>query len=284
MLKKILVPLDGSDVSESVLASALLMARCHQAEVLLIRVVPHLAEMAPGLAPERVPELQQKAIVRARNYLENRSAQFAPGVVYTHTKLGLAREEVPALARLCACDLILMASHGRDGAQHWLLGSVAEGILRRSPCPVLLVRPQASPSANFRHILVPVDGSPASLAVLPVLADLLAPEGKVTLLQSSGVSLYPNFAHKALAVQSYLEEAEARLREIHCPGLPMDVVVTDGEPVEDILSWSQANDCDLIAMTSHGRGGFQRFLLGSVSEKVARHALCNVLMAPHVEH
>lgn len=280
-MMKILVPLDGSDLSESVLPSALALAQRHRAEILLLRVVEHMGELAPGLAPELVPELQQKALSRALNYLENRSARLTPALVTPITAIGSPREQIAALAEQHQCDLVLMASHGRDGAEHWLLGSVAEAVLRQAPCPVLLVRPPAAAASVFRHILVPVDGSEASLAVLPALSAYLAPGGKVTLLQSGGISLYPNFADKAQAVETYLSQLEIDLRQIQLPGLAPEVVVLDGNPVDDILSWSQVNGCDLIAMSSHGRSGFRRFWLGSVSEKVARHALCDVLIFPH---
>ncbi len=281
MIERILLPLDGSDVSESALECAVALAQRHQAEVVLVQVVGHMAEMAPGLLPELIPELQQKALSRALNYLENRAARFAPLVASPVTALGSARDQLPALARHHRCDLMVMASHGRDGAEHWLLGSVAEGVLRQAPCPVLLVRPPAQAASAFRHILVPVDGSEASLAVLDRLSDFLAPGGKVTLLQSGGVSLYPNFAHKAEAVEAYLKDMETRLGEIQVPGLPLEVVVLGGNPVDDILDWSRANECDLIAMSSHGRSGFRRLWLGSVSEKVARHADCDVLIFSH---
>lgn len=281
MIAKILIPLDGSDLSESALPCALQLAHRHHAESALLQVVPHLGELAPGLLPELVPELQQKAVNRARNYLENRACRFSPLVVSTLTRLGSPREEIPAVAQRCQSDLIVMASHGRDGAEHWLLGSVAEGVLRQAPCPVLLVRPMAPPASSFRHILVPVDGSEASLAVLKSLPDFLATDGKVTLLQSSGVLLYPNVSSKSQVVQAHLQLLESSLKRISVPGVRLEVVVLEGNPVDDILSWSQANDCDLIAMSSHGRTGFRRLWLGSVSEKVARHANCDVLIFPH---
>jgi len=281
MIERILLPLDGSDVSESALACAQALAQRHQAEVVLVQVVGHIGEMAPGLIPELVPELQRKALSRALNYLENRASRLAPLAASPVTALGSPRDQIPALAYYHHCDLIVMASHGREGAEHWLLGSVAEGVLRQAPCPVLLVRPPAQAASIFRHILVPVDGSQPSLAVLHRLSDFLAPGGKVTVLQSGGVSLYPNFAHKAEAVEAYLKEVEAGLRQLQLPGLPLEVVVLDGNPVDDILSWSRANECDLIAMSSHGRSGFRRLWLGSVSEKVARHADCDVLIFSH---
>ena len=281
MIKRILVPLDGSELSESALPCAVQLARRHHSETILAQVIPHLAELAPGLAPELVPELQTRAVSRARNYLENRGSRFAPLVVSPLTRLGSAREEIPALAERCGCDLMVMASHGRDGAEHWLLGSVAEGILRAAPCPVLLVRPPAQALAAFHNILVPVDGSPASLQVLQRLPDYLAPGGQITLLQSGGLSLYPNFAHKTELVEGYLAGLEADLRLVAENGPASQVVVLDGEPVDDILSWSRTHPCDLIAMSSHGRSGFRRFWLGSVAEKVSRQAPCDVLIFPH---
>jgi len=270
-------------LAESVLPCALALARRHQAETVLLRVVEHIGDLAPGLAAELVPELQQKALIRAVNYLESRAAAFAPGLVSPLTAMGSPREQIAELALQHSCDLIVMASHGRDGAQHLLLGSVAELVLRQAPCPVLLVRPQAPSGPDFRHIVVPVDGSEASLAVLGHLADYLAPGGKVTLLHSSGVSLYPNVPHKGHAVEAYLNEMEARLRKVEMDGVALEVVVLDGNPVDDILHWSKDNGCDLIAMSSHGRSGFRRLWLGSVCEKVARHAACDLLVFPHSE-
>lgn len=283
MLKRILIPLDGTEVSESALECAReLSQRCH-ASLMLVRIVEHLGELAPAMPPELLPELQRKAEARALNYLEDRAARLAPLSVELYHPTGSARDEIARLAELHQCDLIMMASHGRDGAQHLLLGSVAEGLLRQSPCPVLLVRPQARARSQFAHILVPVDGSTASLSVLEKLPPLLAPGGKVTLLQSSGVSLYPNYEHKAGLVEEYLQRAEARLRLVTHADLPLEVVVLEGQPVSDILGWSAENNCDLIAMTTHGRTGFRRFWLGSVTEKVARQAPCHVLVhrPPH---
>ncbi|MBS2038839.1 universal stress protein [bacterium] len=282
MLKRILIPLDGTEISERALDCGREMARRCGASLVLARIVEHLGELAPGLPPELLPELQRKAEIRALNYLEDRAARLVPLDVQIYNPIGSARDEIARLAEAHHCDLILMASHGRDGAQHLLLGSVAEGLLRQSPCPVLLVRPEARPASLFSHVLVPVDGSSASLSVLEKLPPLLAPDGKVTLLQSSGVSLYPNYQHKAGLVEEYLQRAEARLRLISQPGMNLEVVVLEGQPVSDILSWSSENDCDLVAMTTHGRTGFRRFWLGSVCEKVARLAPCHVLVhRPH---
>ncbi|MFN8613624.1 MAG: universal stress protein [Vulcanimicrobiota bacterium] len=278
MFKRILLPLDGTEVSESALDCARELSQRNHASLVLARVVEHMGQLAPGLPPELLPELQRKAEIRALNYLEDRAARLAPLEVLVCTPVGSPRDEIARLAESHHCELVVMTSHGRDGAQHMLLGSVAEGVVRQSPCPVLLVRPQSSATSQFNHIVVPVDGSSASLTILESLPPLLAAGGKVTLLQSSGVSLYPNYEHKADLVEDYLQRAEARLRLVSHPGLPLEVVVLEGQPVDDILSWTSQNGCDLIAMTTHGRTGFRRFWLGSICEKVARQAPCHVLV------
>ncbi|MBT9584205.1 universal stress protein [bacterium] len=278
---KILVPLDGSDLSESVLPCALDMARRHQAELVLVRATEHFGTIAPGLPPDLGLQLQEQAQKKSINYLESMQSHLPGVAVNAQAPLGPARDEIYHTAVRQKCDLIIMASRAREGPARWLLGSVAEAVLRQSPCPVLLLRPPAGQSSLFQHILVPIDGSEASLAVLHKVQPYLAPGGKVTLLQSSDLSLYPYvFDVKSETVQEYLNQLEADLRKIEVEGLTLEVTVLDGDPIDAILTWSQENDCDLIAMSTHGRTGFRRFWLGSVTEKVARHSHCPVLAFP----
>jgi nucleotide-binding universal stress UspA family protein len=281
---RILLPLDGSELSELVLPWVAELARRHQAEVVLVRATEHFGTLAPGLPADLGLQLQEQAQKKSLNYLEAMQGQLTDLPVSIECPLGPARDEIGHTAVRRQCDLIVMASRGREGPARWLLGSVAEAVLRQSPCPVLLLRPPLSQAAVFQNILVPVDGSEASLRVLQKLHSYLAPGGKVTLLQSSDLSLYPYvFDVRSEAVDHYLDQIEKELREIKVEGLNLDVVVLDGDPVDAILTWSMENECDLIAMSTHGRSGFRRFWLGSVTEKVARHSHCPVLAFPGSE-
>ena len=278
---KILVPLDGSDLAESVIPCCLDLAQRLLAEVLLVKATEHFGTLAPGLPPDLGLQLQEQAQTRSFNYLESMHERFPGLKISSQAPLGPAREEIAHTATREHCDLIVMASHGREGPARWLLGSVAEAVLRQSPCPVLLLRPPAGPSSLFQHILVPVDGSQTSLQVAHKIGPYLAPGGKVTLLQSSNLSLYPYvFDVRSETVERYLQETEDHLREYRVAGLEMDAVVLDGDAVDAILTWSHENEVDLIAMSTHGRSGVRRFWLGSVTEKVARHSHCPVLAFP----
>lgn len=272
MLRKILLPLDESKLSESAIPCALdLVSRC-SAETILMEVTPHFAGQAPGLLPLTALEMEQKQLEISRKYLEKQAARWGTHPVSLHTPVGRACEEICNLAFEKGCDLILMASHGRDNFPRWLLGSVAEGVLRQTRSPVLLLRPPAGDHSLFQNILVPTDGSDASLAFLPDLRNFLAARGTITLLLSSGTSL----VRPVGGMEMHFQQIETRLRQLGYP-----VVVLKADPVADILRWSESNGCDLIAMSTHGRSGFRRFWLGSVTEKVARHAPCPVLVFPH---
>lgn len=268
MLSKILLPLVESELSESTIPCALDFAARGTTETLLVEVAP---------LPLAGAEVEQQQLEQCRLYLQRQSARWGAHPVTYHTPVGRPDEEICRLAFDEGCDLILMASHGRDHFSRWLLGSVAEGVLRQARCPVLLLRPPAAPHSLFQKILVPTDGSDVSLAFLPNLPNFLAPGGTITLLLSTGTSL----SRPIGGLEAHFQLTENRLRQLQWNGEPYPLVVLKADPVHDILSWSQANSCDLIAMSTHGRGGFRRFWLGSVTEKVARHAHCPVLVYPH---
>jgi len=277
MLRRILVPLDESKLSESALPCALDLASRCQAETALVQVTPHVALEAPGLPAETALHMQEEQLKHARRYLEQKSAPFAPRPVKLYTPVGRASDEISRLAFEHGCDLILMCSHGRDHLARWLLGSVAEGVIRQAHCPVLLLRPATADHSLFRNIVVPSDGSAPSTAFLADLQNYLAPGGQITLLLSTGTSLSPEFG----SMESYFQQVEGQLRQLQVHGKTLPLVVLRGEPADDILSWSQNHACDLIAMSTHGRSGYRRFWLGSITEKVARHATCPVLVFPH---
>jgi len=277
MLRRILVPLDGSKLSESAIPCALNLASRLAAETVLVEVTRHFALAAPGLPPATALAMQDEQLKRSQNYLEEHSAAFAPRSVAIYTPLGRPTDEIPKLALEQGCNLIVMSSHGRDYLSRWLLGSVAEGVIRQAHCPVLLLRTPAVERSLFRNIVVPSDGSKPSLAFLADLQNFLAPDGKITLLLSTGTSLSPELG----AMESYFEQIETELRQLEYKGTPYPVAVLKGEPASDILSWCENNACDLIAMSTHGRSGYRRFWLGSITEKVARHATCSVLVFPH---
>lgn len=278
---KILVALDGSRLAESMLPWAVFWARQTNAQVVLVRVCDPGSAVAPDLPEPLKTKMQQLSLATAREYLGSVAAAFEGLPVECHHPPGRARHEIPELARRLNCQLIFVASHGRTGPDRWILGSVAEGVLRRSTCPVLLLRPPLNTAACFQNVLVPVDGSPESLAALENLAPFLASEARVTLFQSSGLCpIEMGVEEDSEVLQHYLDQIATQLRQWTLPHHELEVVVTHGDPVECILTRAREQGCDLIAMSTLGRSGDPSLWLGSVTEKVARAAPCPVLACP----
>ncbi len=147
MYKKILVPLDGSEVAEAVLPHEERLAKDHDAEIVLLRVAVNPAfEFAmsdPAIAAQVVSDMEQQskeymAAMEAR--LKGKGFKVTSAIVEGGVAEAILRE-----AEERGADLIAMSTHGRSGMARWLIGSVADKVVRASPLPVLLVRPSQPP-------------------------------------------------------------------------------------------------------------------------------------------
>lgn len=186
-----------------------------------------------------------------------------------------------------------MATHGRSGVNRWFLGSVAEKVLRGTKAPLLLVR--ARPQANrdmaaLQRILVPLDGSALAEKILPTAGELAARLKLGVLLFRVYRMPSPLFSggHGFHSVQVF-EDADALRREslaylekqaepLRLRGIEVATTVCEGFGGDEIVTLARDTPDSLIAMSSHGRSGAGRWLLGSVAENVARHAIRPVLV------
>lgn len=261
MFDRILIPLDGSATAESILPQVRRLTLNRRSELILLRVVePFPADFHLGL-----PESKE-----AEHYIQ----KLAERLVHQGLKArGMVRvgTPVPTLldsARAEQATVIALSTHARSGLSRWVLGSVAENLMAHSPIPVLILRASASateptPLTPFHNILMPTDGSPASLAIIPRLRDFARPlDARITLL-----TVYPPgqvqgaWPLEAAAVKA----AEQSLREA-C--LVTAFHERHGHPPEEILKEAAEEGSDLIAMTTHGRSGPSRWILGSVTSEV----------------
>lgn len=189
-------------------------------------------------------------------------------------------------------DMIVLGTQGRRGMSRILLGSVAEEVVRRAQCPVLTVRGEEEGSDQHsgspQRILVPVDFSDhsrealryahewsklyegAAIDVLHVVEENLHPAFYVGGVRSV-YDVEPNLDQKAL------EKLEAFVEETVGPSVEADSHVVSGTAASAIPTFVEEHAVDLVAMSTHGRTGMDRFLLGSVAEKVVRHVRCPVL-------
>jgi nucleotide-binding universal stress UspA family protein len=285
-MKRILVPLDGSLLAASILPVAEEWAKEDGAEVILLRAV--LAHHLPGgdatEAEVRVVDEGETYLREVAERLERRGLKRVRWIVWYD-------EPAPAIAEAAArdeVDLIAMATHGRSGLSRLLLGSVAEAVVRSSRVPVLLLRGQSAwkPWVHGK-ILVPLDGSEASAAILPIVERLAGPRDlTVSLLEV--IEPLPSAAHAELASQVEemmavrREEAERYLAKVAEPmadeGMRVEWAVKGGKAAETIATAANETRADLIAMATHGRSGLGRLLFGSVAEGVLRSAAVPILL------
>jgi nucleotide-binding universal stress UspA family protein len=177
-VKKILVALDGSKTAEHALPLARALARALQAPVELLAVVD-IAEVARHVTADQSSMLRtlvDDTTRRLDKYLQSVAKNFPAGAVDHTVKNGSAAEVIVESAAADNETLIAMATHGRSGLDRWLLGSVAEKVLRAAANPLLLVRAvEQAPlweMATLKRVIVPLDGSELSESILPFVETL----------------------------------------------------------------------------------------------------------------
>jgi nucleotide-binding universal stress UspA family protein len=290
MLRRILVPLDGSRFAEEALPAALRLSRRDAAQLDLVTVQePPLPIARTGGAPVRDPAFDRELQRQARAYLDQLLGRLEAGDRPRATAALLGGRTVETLLEHIQArevDLVVMTTHARGGASRAWLGSVADGLVRRSPVPVLLLRPAeeegvAPEDGRFTRVLFPLDGAPGGEQIIEPAVEVAGTERvHYTLLRvlASGVSPLsevlprrgdaPTTRAQRSTVESALETTAETLRS---RGLDVRVqTVTDDTPARGILEYAVENGVELIAMTTRSKGGLERWLLGSVADKVLR--------------
>jgi nucleotide-binding universal stress UspA family protein len=305
MYRTLLVPLDGSAFGEYALPLALNLARQTGAAIRLLHV------HAPVVYVEGLVSLDNALDQRAREqetaYLAKMARQLEGSLGKTVSTVLVDGPVADALVEHAAATetgLIVMTTHGRGPFSRFWLGSVADQLLRRATVPLLLVRPpeqvraddaagtDITRSLEWRHVLVPLDGSPLAEQVLPVATELTRPsKASYTLLRVVQPPHAHAYDHAAVRVSgpdsplleqmqseawSSLERVAERLRG---QGLQVETrVLIDAQPAVAILDLATARTSSLIALATHGRRGLDRLLLGSIADKVVRGSQVPVLV------
>ncbi|HEX7734618.1 MAG TPA: universal stress protein [Ktedonobacteraceae bacterium] len=303
MFEHILVPLDGSQRAEQAIPMAARLAKTSGASLLLLQAVPPLTGLGLYSASSTLylRKVQERSLVNATAYLAKQAHKLEADGIETRMAVfsGQPAQLILDVAQEQEIDLIVLGSHGYTGFQRWALGSTSHKVLRHSTVPVLLLRAQ-SPQAPLKiahpfRVTVALDGSPYAEATLLPSAQLVAAlsepgEGEIHLLQLVDMPMVEkefgymldsdfNFRHEALQeAGNYLQEVHARLlRELPASfGLHFSWSVEECKDVADALIQTAEygkgigmhKASQLIALATHGRSGLQRWLLGSVTERV----------------
>lgn len=298
MYSKILVPLDGSQTAEKVLPYARYLAGKFKVPVELLAVVD-IADIASHMASEKARFLDtiiEDAVRHCTSYLRAVATTFADTVVACSVEKGKAEDTIIEKAATDKAMLITMATHGRSGLNRFLLGSVAEKVLRGTVNPLLLIRAtaEAKPAgeAVLKSIIVPLDGSVLAESVLPMVADMAKKLNlEVELFRAYHIpyNVYAgdegfyagNYDELLTGVRDeaveYLDKKAAELKRL---GVEKVTCVTkEGFAGDEIIALGRKTADNLIAMCSHGRSGVKRWVLGSVAETVVRHSGDPVLIS-----
>lgn len=301
-MRVILVPLDGSSFAEHALPVALGVATQSGARLVLVSVHEEPAPAHHLPAPDGGPPVAPLIQAALRRYLarvKKRISQRLPDAQVEIAVLGgKAQEVLSTHARDSGADLIVLTTHGRGGPSRSWLGNVAEGVLRRAPVPVLVVRARRKrvtldPAEPFRHMVIALDGTSESEGIAEGVG-ILATHGTTTWTLLHVVlplhpvvrALAPKGAEELDAYEQhtrgeeYLKEAAGRLTRT---GIEVRTALgVDLQPARAITEFAAKHGADLIALATHGRGRIGRLLLGSVADKVLRTATVPVLLS-HIE-
>jgi nucleotide-binding universal stress UspA family protein len=296
MFSRMLIPLDGSKTAENVLPYARRLATVSDVMVELLSAV-EMADIAGDIASNEASyaeALIREAVRNSTEYLEKLAQTFRHGAVRCNVEQGRPEDIIITAASADRGTLIAMATHGRSGVTRWLLGSVTEKVLRGTVNPLLVVRApgdsKTDGEAALRSIIVPLDGSDVAETILsPVAALAKALHLQVILIRVYGLPL-PTYGGDDYYVPDYLElkdqikdEAEgylnSRVSLLRAQGVTdVSTVVIEGSAADAIISLARKTPDNLVAMSPYGRSGLQRWVLGSVTEKVVRHCQDPVLI------
>jgi nucleotide-binding universal stress UspA family protein len=290
MYTQILIPLDGSKTAEQALPYAHTLASKLKIPVEFMGVID-IAEFALHISAEKARYLEriiEQGERRTMDYLKGIANTF-PGLSVNCTiEKGRAAEAIIEKAAADKGTLITMATHGRSGINRWMLGSVAEKVLRATINPLLLIRAveRATPGeeARLTSVIVPLDGSELAESVLPAVTELAQKlDLEITLFRAFNIpyGVYAgadgyyaiNFDQLIAEIKdeatTYLEK---KTEELKRKGIEkVSFLAKEGLSADEIISFGRETPDNLIAMCTHGRSGVKRWVLGSVTETVVRH-------------
>jgi nucleotide-binding universal stress UspA family protein len=292
MYTRMLIPLDGSKLAENVLPYARVFARALGLRIELLSVVDSMdfARTTHAGHVRDFDPLVEASMREGKRYLESIAQSFTETAVTYTVEQGVADKIIIDSAGGDKDTLIAMATRGRSGIHRWLMGSVAEKVLRGATNPLLLVRGNEEGKnegeAALKSIVVPLDGSRMAESVLPPAMELAKKLSlEIVLTRAYQIPLSAAYAGAEAAyipnqdallnlvreeAGAYLEE---KVNELHQNGVEkISHILLVGSGADEIIDLARSTPDNLIAMCTHGRSGVKRWALGSVTEKVVRHS------------
>ncbi len=289
--KCILTATDFSEYSKVALDICLAVSRCMKTKLYVLHTIekfPHdykhllsstsHADMKQKLEAEAVEKI--KAMIPAE--------LLDGGDVIPMVRFGKPFLEIIQATKDENADLLVIGTHGRAGVDRVILGSVAERIVRKARCPVMVVR--GKEYVGFKRIIVPIDLSDCSrIALEYAAATARAHKSKLTILhvyEESFVEPYVNAANSEEEADEIIKEIERVnetkydefLKTVDLSGVEYEKLLKKGIPVTDIVEIAMEQQANLIVMGTHGRSGIKHILIGSTAEEVVRTVHCDIVV------
>ena len=293
MYKKILVPLDGSELAEVSLPYAEEFSAEFGSEIILLYL--SRTENNPYYNVRKI--YMEKTVKATEDEVKKLSKKTDADAIKVSSAMltGNVAEEIVKYADQEDVSLILMATHGQSGMKQWAMGSIATKVMSATKRPVILIRARDAKPAirnigGIRKIVIPLDGSSESEQVIPHIAQLAATlKAEVVLFQAISLA-YPTYTADAFAYVTYsdnqtdamkasaldyLAKTGATLKE---KGVKTSYEVRFGSAADEIINFSDEINADLVAMTTHGRSGLGRWLFGSTAARILKGGNSNLLI------
>jgi nucleotide-binding universal stress UspA family protein len=289
-----LIPLDGTELSESAFAMLPLVKKLNIDTVRLVSVWKSGDEESEsGREQHELDEVTAKGRAHLEAYLERkagavREAGLGVEAIVRH---GTPAEEI--LACTDDVDMIVVATHGRTGIARFWLGSTADKVIKEAACPVLVIGPNVDVDLvnyNLNRVLVPLDGSPAGEQALTLAVwigdqmnaelDIVRVLSLTNVTYDPGMGMYSGELITAMedSVKAYLQEVAGKLGSRKATTTMMI-----GSPGEALLERQKESPCGLVVATTHGRTGVKRAALGSVSDRLLHGSAPVLLFRPSDE-
>jgi nucleotide-binding universal stress UspA family protein len=287
-IRRILYPCDFSAFSRQALKQAVALARAYRADVTALHVIPLTVIPSATLPFYPNPLLldpggQDQIRTALKRFVE--PARSAGVRIEAEVREGSAVGQILEAASRLPADLIVMGTHGRSGFERVVLGSVAEKVLRKSPCPVWTAGANDSSAETHHRTLCPVDFSRSSLDALRYAVSFAEKTcGRLVLLHVIDEDCdFPRFHENPTDAERAAQETRvlAALRT-EVPGEvwgchERETVVARGRPYREILRVARERNANLIVMGVQGRGAADLTLFGSTTHRVVRQSSCPVL-------
>ncbi len=298
MKTQVLVPLDGSPLAEQALPCAMALGRGLPAGLVLFHAVsiPSDAWEILDNAGRDADALMEHMEAKAKAYLDKVAGQLQDAGMSVQQVIwhGAAAGAIVDHAEQAGIQQIVMATHGYTGVSRWTHGSVAERVLQSASVPVLMVCTLAGEASarlepvRCQRILVPLDGSTTAEQVLPPATSIAKALGaemvlfRVSIVHVSGWYTGEWFEPLEGDLETANHHAKDYLNRVASDlvrqGIKVSTVVQMGTVAESIASYAETQQIDLIAMCTHGRTGLERWILGSVADRVLRAGHVPILL------